>query len=246
MCIEIHYIYKHCGCISRTGHYTCFSATQAQHEWSPLCPRFKRTTQTARLGEKTCLKHVGRVLRVVTPEGLEFEDADADEDDKELEKRMGVLVLGDENGDGERVEGEEGAVADAVAGVVRDLVKGAMEGAFEGESSDESSGSEGEMEEVERGYEADTEATSEVLGRGLLVNGQADEVNVNGQVNQVDDLVNDHANGSANPPANGQINDQANVDLQPRGLRLLRHVGGHINGITDKELPALPSEDEKM
>jgi hypothetical protein len=58
MCVEITYIYPHCGCIARIGRYTCFHARNiAQTGFSLCCERYKTTEQVTMTGAKACNEH---------------------------------------------------------------------------------------------------------------------------------------------------------------------------------------------
>ncbi|KAE8451168.1 hypothetical protein EG329_004840 [Mollisiaceae sp. DMI_Dod_QoI] len=102
MCIELRYVYKDCGCLAKIGTWTCGTAKQAKQSWSPSCARFKTTQQILRVGERTCLHHVGLVLRELTPELIE-----AKEGEGELEGESSVIAVGDEKGNGQEEEGRE-------------------------------------------------------------------------------------------------------------------------------------------
>jgi hypothetical protein len=58
MCVEITYIYPHCGCIARIGHYACLHARDiAKTGFSLCCGRYKMTQQLTMTGAKACNEH---------------------------------------------------------------------------------------------------------------------------------------------------------------------------------------------
>ena len=110
MCVEITYIYPHCGCISRIGSYACYHASHiAKTGFSLCCERYKTTQQDTRTGDPACAAH----LKLLATEG------------KVKRKRKTVQ---EEGSDGLGVEGE---------GV---LMSGAVQGLGEGESEGEGEG----------------------------------------------------------------------------------------------------------
>ncbi|KAE9368741.1 hypothetical protein N431DRAFT_470428 [Stipitochalara longipes BDJ] len=64
MCVEITYLYPHCGCIARIGSYACYHASHtAKTGFSLCCARYKTTEQETRTGARACEAHVKLLAR---------------------------------------------------------------------------------------------------------------------------------------------------------------------------------------
>jgi len=128
MCVEITYLYPHCGCIARIGSYACYHASQiAKTGFSLCCARYKTTEQETRTGARACEAH----LKLLGGEG------------KVKRKKK---VRKDEEGDGEGENGEGRGEGDGEEGV---SMSGAVQGFIDYEGQDGSE-CEGDLEHGER------------------------------------------------------------------------------------------------
>jgi len=115
MCVEITYLYPHCGCISRIGSYACYHASHiAKTGFSLCCERYKTTQQDTRTGDPACGAHIkllatqrkAKKKKRKVKEELEGSDGMGVEGEGEEEVCMSGAVQG--VGERKEYESEEG------------------------------------------------------------------------------------------------------------------------------------------
>jgi hypothetical protein len=122
MCVEITYLYPHCGCIARIGRYTCFHARNiAQTGFSLCCERYKTTEQMTMTGAKACNEHFVLLKREEKMQAKQKKRASEEMTDGEgeslvmvdgmLEKMSGAVNASFEDED-EGKEGGQGSGSD--------------------------------------------------------------------------------------------------------------------------------------
>jgi hypothetical protein len=128
MCVEIRYVFAHCGCAYRIGHYTCYHAKHiAKTGFSLGCDRYKKTEQEMRTGKIVCNEHLALLERPLVREQERTSEETTDRDG-EGESLMGIDLDGGVNREGRgeaRIDGE----FDALAGTDRDGEDGVKVGA---------------------------------------------------------------------------------------------------------------------
>jgi hypothetical protein len=106
MCIEITYLYPHCGCISRIGRYTCYTASHiSKTGFTISCERYKKTEQEMRTGPLACPEHLKLLeLRPKVVQRMSEELTDVEEREGEKLLLDGVLMSGGVDGPSEKEE----------------------------------------------------------------------------------------------------------------------------------------------
>jgi hypothetical protein len=140
MCVEITYLYPHCGCIARIGRYTCFHASSiAKTGFSLCCERYKTTQQLTMTGAKACKEHFVLLKREEKMKAKQKKRASEEMMDGEGESM--VMVDG-------MVDGMVGRMSGAVDAPFEDDDEGKERG--QGSGSDYGDGEGGDEEHGER------------------------------------------------------------------------------------------------